>query len=230
MHLVGYGIDSLLKIQPGLRLAPSSGDSIRVTGRLRFKRFASGFETIEDNYELEILVPPAFPEEVPLVWETGGRIPADWHRNPGKTLCLGSPTAVRLMTVQAGTMDEFVKVLVEPYLYQRSYFEKHQEFPFGELDHGIKGVLKEFMDRFEISEELAAASMVFLTSLRKRVANKRPCPCGVGQPLGRCFHHWKINKLRKVLGRKWFREQFQQIEEWQRLEGGVPPRKDVSSG
>lgn len=220
MMLPGHGIDSLLKVQPGLRLAPSKDDSIRITGRLRFKRIADGFLEIEDNYELEIVVPPTFPEEVPLVWETGGRIPKDWHRNPGGTLCLGSPTVVRLRTIQAGTVDEFVQDMVEPYLYQRSYFERHRLLPFGELDHGLKGVLKDFMDRFEFSDELAAGSMVFLTSLRKRVANKKPCPCGVGEPLGRCQHHWKVNELREVLGRKWFREQFRQIEEWRRGKPG----------
>lgn len=218
MHLVGHGIEHLLKSHPGLRLAPSSDDSIRVTGRLRFIAYAREFETIEDNYELEMSVPPSFPKEVPLVWEIGGRIPMDWHRNPDKSLCLGSPTAVRLMAIEAGNMVKFVEILVVPYLYQRSYFEKYQEFPLGELDHGQKGVVKDFMDRFGTSEEPAAASMVFLASLRRRVANKRPCPCGLGKPLGRCWHRWKINELRETLGRGWFKEQFRQIEEWRRLE------------
>ena len=224
-----HGIDALLKIQPGLRLAPSNDDSIRVAGRLRFHRIASGFEAIEDNYEIEISIPAAFPEEMPLVWETAGRIPADWHRNPGGTLCLASPTAVRLKTIQAGTIDKFVEELVEPYLYQRSYFEKHQEIPLGELDHGVKGVLKDFMDRFQIHGDSAAATMVYLTSLRKRVANKRSCPCGIGVPLGRCFHHWKVNKFREALGRKWFKEQFRQIEEWRRVEGGTSTNQPLNS-
>jgi len=227
MHLVGHGIDSLLTTHPGLRLAPSRDESIRVTGRIRFTAFINGFETIEDNYELEISIPPAFPEEVPLVLETGGRIPQDWHRNPGKSLCLGSPTTVRLMTIRAKTMDNFVKVLVVPYLYKRSYFERHQTVPMGELDHGMKGVLKEFVDLFGTSEDQAAMSMVFLTSLRRRVANKRPCPCGVGKPLGRCKHRWKINELRKELGRGWFKNQFRQIEEWRLRGQGAQSGKDA---
>ena len=227
MHLVGHGIDSLLTTHPGLRLAPSRDESIRVTGRIRFTAFINGFETIEDNYELEISIPPAFPEEVPLVLETGGRIPQDWHRNPGKSLCLGSPTTVRLMAIRAKTMDNFVKVLVVPYLYKRSYFERHQTVPMGELDHGMKGVLKEFVDLFGTSEDQAAMSMVFLTSLRRRVANKRPCPCGVGKPLGRCKHRWKINELRKELGRGWFKNQFRQIEEWRLRGQGAQSGKDA---
>lgn len=218
----GRGIDSLLKTHPGLRLAPSPGDSIRITGRLRFVRAAPGFETIEDNYELVMSVPADFPGAVPLVWETGGRIPFDWHRNPDKTLCLGSPTAVMLMTIESGTMDRFVEALVVPYLYQRSYFERHQVFPFGELDHGQKGVLQDFMDRFDLRDESAAVKMVFLTSLRRRVANKKSCPCGSGERLGRCQHRWKVNGLRLTLGRSWFRNQVRRIEAWRRREGGSP--------
>lgn len=218
----GRGIDSLLKAHPGLRLAPSPGDSIRIVGRLRFTASAHGFETIEDNYELAMSVPAAFPGKVPLVWETGGRIPFDWHRNPDKTLCLGSPTAVMLITVKSETIDRFVEALVVPYLYQRSYFERYQVFPFGELGHGLKGVLQDFMDRFGVSDESASEAMVFRASLRRRVANKRPCPCGSGETLGRCQHHWKVNELRRTLGRPWFRNQVRQIEEWRRREAGSP--------
>jgi hypothetical protein len=109
-------------------------------------------------------------------------------------------------------MDKFVEILVVPYLYQHSFFEKHGQMPLGELDHGIKGVLKDFQERFQVGDEKAAAGMVFLASLRRRVANKRPCPCGAGKRLGRCWHHRKVNEFRNTLGRGWFKGQFQEIE------------------
>lgn len=212
MDLEQHGIGALFRIHPGLRLAPSPDDSIRIVGRLRFNRTFPGKEAIDDNYELKISVPSGFPNAVPLVWESGGRIPQEWHRNPGMSLCLGTPTAIRLRTLEVGTMDKFVEVLVVPYLYQHSYYENYGEMPFGELDHGIKGVLRDFQDRFAVGDENAARGMVFLASLRRRVANKWPCPCGVGMRLGRCWHRWKVNAFRKAAGRGWSRVQFREIE------------------
>jgi hypothetical protein len=45
---------------------------------------------------------------------------------------------------------------------------------------------------------------VRLAALRRREANKHPCPCGSGRRLGRC-HNRRVNHLRGRLGRSWFR-------------------------
>ena len=210
------GIDALLETHPGLRRVPTADDSAKIIGRFRFTADAPGLEVIEDNYLLEIVVPAWFPKAVPLVREIGGRIPSDWHRNPSGALCLGSPTEVKLKAAECGTLGKFLELLVVPFLYGRSFYERHHEMPFGELDHGVDGVLKDFRSRFGVAEDKAAMAMVILAGLRKRVANKRPCPCGGGKRLGRCSHHGKVNALRKILGRAWFRSQLKQIQEWLR--------------
>jgi hypothetical protein len=40
--------------------------------------------------------------------------------------------------------------------------------------------------------------------MKKRQANKLPCPCNSGRRVGQC-HHLEINRLRNKLGRSWFR-------------------------
>jgi len=47
------------------------------------------------------------------------------------------------------------------------------------------------------------AEFARLTAMKKRQANKHPCPCGGGKRLGRC-HHSSVNNLREQLGRGWF--------------------------
>ena len=49
-----------------------------------------------------------------------------------------------------------------------------------------------------------------LTGMKKRVANKHPCPCGSGRRLGRC-HCRRVNHLRRTIGRTWFRAEYQRV-------------------
>src|SRR5207302_8547551 len=46
-------------------------------------------------------------------------------------------------------------------------------------------------------------SVLCLLSMKKRRANKLPCPFGTGMRLG-CCHNRKLNMLREKLGRGWF--------------------------
>jgi hypothetical protein len=54
--------------------------------------------------------------------------------------------------------------------------------------------------------------MLRLIGMKRRVANKRPCPCGSGLRAGKC-HHRILNRLRQELGRQWCREQAEWILE-----------------
>ena len=49
-----------------------------------------------------------------------------------------------------------------------------------------------------------------LTGMKKRVANKHPCPCGSGRRLGRC-HCRRVNHLRRTIGRTWFQAEYQRV-------------------
>ena len=166
-----------------------------------------GLERIDDAYEVEITIPPAFPRELPLVKETAGRIPKSFHTNDDGSLCLGSPVRQHLGLTKSPTLPGFVKNCVIPYLYGFSYREKHGRLPFGELDHGMKGIRSDFAELFGVKSHEAAVKMVELAGMKKRDANKRPCPCGSGRRLGMC-HNRRVNALRIQLGRIWFREQY----------------------
>jgi len=108
------------------------------------------------------------------------------------------------------TLLTFIRKCVIPFLYGFSYFQKHGVLPFGELAHGLKGIRQDYASLFEVSNERAAEEMVRLASMKKRYANKRPCPCGSRRRVGKC-HNRKINRLRRQLGRSWFREEYRRL-------------------
>lgn len=204
-RLKRWHLDALREKYTGLRLAPTETGNTRIAGPIRFCAQPKGNEVIEDEYEVEILVPPRFPEELPAVRETAGRISSSYaHRNRDGTLCLGAPTALRLRISDRSPLLSFVEKCVIPTLYGQSYFERHGILPFGELKHGSDGIREDLAALFGVDDEDAAIEFAKLAALRKRVANKRPCACRSGKRLGRC-HHRRVNMLRERLQRQWFR-------------------------
>lgn len=207
-----WKLDDLLLAYPDLSLRPIVNGVVRLAGTLAFSADAKGLERIDDAYEVEITVPSGFPRQLPLVKETAGRIPTNFHSNDDGSLCLGSPVRQHLELTKNPTLPGFVKFCVIPYLYGFSYREKHGQLPFGELDHGMKGIRQDFAELFGVKAHEAAVRMVGLAGMKRPPANKRPCPCGSGRRLGKC-HNRNANVLRKQLGRPWCRQQYRWLTE-----------------
>jgi hypothetical protein len=203
-RFVRWRLEELLAKYPGLRLVSGPSGSVRLAGVFAFVAEAPSREQISDEYHIEIDVPESFPQQLPSIKETQGRIPADFHKLEGGALCLGAPTRLLLIARESVSLPRFVDRCVVPYLYGRSYFEKYRTMPFGELEHGAAGIRNDFASLFGVEDRKAAAEFVRLTSMRRRQANKARCPCGSLRRLGRC-HNRRVNNLRTRLGRKWFR-------------------------
>jgi hypothetical protein len=195
---------------------PKVNGQLRIKGVLPFKAEADGLERIEDEYLVDIVVPPSFPRDLPAVTETAGRIPRRFHTNPDRSLCLGSPTRQRLALGHSQTLSTFVEQVLIPYLYGFSFRERHNFLPFGELAHDKEGLIEDFANLFGETEDWSVLEMVRLTGLKKRHANKQPCPCGSGRRVGKC-HHLRLNALRNQLGRRWFHDQYS----WLQRKGNV---------
>lgn len=205
-----WRLAELLRLFPELSVEPVVNGLMRIVGGLTFSLQYQDLECIADSYTISIEIPEEFPRRLPIVRETDGRIPKNFHIDPDGTLCLGSPTRLQLALGDAPTLPRYVKKSVLPFLYSFSYFQRHGVLPFGQLDHGSTGIRDDYANLFGVTSEHAAQEMVRLASLRKRHANKYLCPCGTLFRVGRC-HHRRINRLRSQLGRLWFRGEYQSL-------------------
>lgn len=202
-------IAELLARYDGLRLLPSIGMTTRIAGSLTFRAEGRTTPSIEDSYEVRIEVPHEFPERMALAWETGGRIPATYHKLDNAALCLGSRVRLRLQTAGSHSVLRFIERCVIPYLYGYSHFLKTGKMPFGELDHGELGSLQDLASLL-CMEMGPAIPYCVLATMKRRRANKQPCPCGSGHRLGRC-HNRKVNMLRDRVGRLVLMKEMQTI-------------------
>lgn len=208
-----WELPTLLKDYPGLSLRACHTSAVRIEGVLEFAAAPSNREAITDRYDIRIHVPESFPRAVPAVYELAGRIPSTFHTNPDRTLCLGSPFRLAQLLNEAPTLPGFVESCLIPYLYGFSFREKYGVLPFGELAHGVRGVLNEYRCIFGLSDDNACIEMIHLGSMKKREANQRNCPCGSGRRLGKC-HNRVLNSLREQLGRPWFQSEYTSLSKF----------------
>lgn len=206
-----WGLDELLDRHPGLSRRPSRSGELVVAGTLDYRTEHPSLGAIEDAFTIELRIPAVFPRVVPRVRELDGRVPADFHRVLNGDLCLGSPLRLQLILSKNPTLVGFVGKCVVPYLVGFNVFERTGEMPFGELAHGNRGLFDEYKQIFGVRADSACVQFLHLLSLRKRVANKRPCPCGSGRRLGKC-HNRQANSLRKVASRFHYRSLAAQLK------------------
>jgi hypothetical protein len=186
--------------QPGLILAPSLSSDVLIEGDLWCHRVGPDDVVIDDHYAVKIEVPRQFPRALPRVFETEGRVPQTFHRNPDKSLCLGSPIAIRFAIEEEPTVGGFIDRVIIPYLYSHAYFIRYDAMPFGELAHGSQGLEEDVRRLFCLPGGTNAEEFLRLASLKRRHANKHRCPCRSGVRVGRC-HAAAVHHARSRFGR-----------------------------
>lgn len=201
-----WQLERFLDCHPDLHVSFLPQCGLRIEGDLVFSAASEGFARLEDAFSIRLEVTADFPRSIPRVFEIAERIPKNYHHLSDGSLCLGSPLRQRILMAQAPTLCGFVNLLLIPYLYNRSYFEKHEVLPIGELDHGAPGLVSDYEAIFRVKGVKACIGMLDQLGLHKRHANKRPCPCGSGRRLGRC-HNFVLNPLRRMAPRSEFRHQ-----------------------
>jgi hypothetical protein len=202
------GLEEFLKDYPKMRIAPLKNSSFMLSGEFEFSVPRTNLPHVADSYALKIEVPNSFPQVAPLVTETGNKIPRDdkHHVNSDHTLCLGSPLRLLWKSKRAPTLVGFAEECLVPYLYSISHKLQYGTFPFGELEHGKPGVISDYMDLFGLKSREQVLRALELLGMKKRLANKKPCPCGCGRRLGACKYHAKMVELRKLASSSWFRQ------------------------
>ena len=198
---------------PKMRLEPICSDTLTLSGQFDFTATFSEVGTVTDSYLLQIDIPVGFPKLVPSVTETGKRIPChgEFHVNSDRTLCLGSPLRLRQRLARNPTLCGFTGGCLIPYLFAVSHkLVNGGDMVFDELRHGNLGKLDDYAEMFGLSSHQQTVDALRLLGIKKRLANKRPCPCGCGKRLGVCRLQMTLAPFRKLAPCRWFRSEIPQ--------------------
>ena len=208
-------VNEFLEEHNEMSLIPHRGNGLLLKGKFKFKAKYKYYPEIEDNFKLEIIIPNNYPNEFPKIREIDKRIPRNgkFHINSNDdTLCLGSPIRLLGNIKKDISLIGFATNCLIPFLYSASYKMRYGgKFPIGELDHGENGILNDYCDLFDLSTHSQAKEALYLLGIKKRLANKKKCPCGCNKRLGACKFHFKLNKFRKVVPVSWFRKHLESL-------------------
>ena len=189
-----------------MALRPRRTPGLTLQGTFELRALVVGME-ISDEFQLRIDVPESFPHDPPLVEEIGEKIPrtGGYHVNPDRSLCLGSPLRLRAIINRTPSLLAYVNDCLIPYLAAVSHkLKTGEEFLFGELKHGAEGELDDYASLFEVANRSQAHDVIRALARKRRIANKRPCPCRCGRRLGRCALHQRMLPFRRLASRRWF--------------------------
>ncbi|HOP48320.1 MAG TPA: hypothetical protein PK874_11730 [Desulfobacteraceae bacterium] len=167
-----------------------------------------GYEAIQETYKLRIIFPDRYPRSLPQVTEIGNRIPrnSDHHTYENGSFCLGSEIKLKSILFEHPSIIDFIKRILDPFLYAISYKLRYDLYPYGELDHGEDGLIDDYQRFFNVADKASVLQVLRALGMRKREANKLLCPCGCGQRIGKCDFRFKLQRWRRLERRHWFRE------------------------
>ncbi len=208
-------LGEFLQKYPLMALRPSTGNKLLLRGTFGFTAAHEAAGVIMDRFELSIVIPLATPTEIPTVFETGGRIPktSEYHVNGSDgSLCLGSPMQLRICLRENRCLVGFAEKCLIPYLYAISYkIFNGGPMLFGELAHGSQGIFQDYARILGVQSHDQVLNSLYLLGMKKRRANKLPCPCRCGKRVGVCRFNQVIAKLREVELRGWYRSQHNEL-------------------
>lgn len=208
------GLRQFLEEYRGMSIAPIINNDICLRGKFRFIANISGNEELEDSYKLEIVIPSDFPKAIPTVKEVGGKIPqnGDFHVNPDGSLCLGSPMRL-LETIQKyPSLVGFAEKCIVPYLYAVSYKKQKQgKFVFGELKHGVVGVIDDYKKLFGMDSVKDVYDILYILASNKHNVKTMACPCGCGKKLKKCSFNNRIKEMRRLASQSWYEQHLKEL-------------------
>lgn len=196
---------AFLQAYPGMAVAPAKGGATVLAGTFAFKASWEGVE-VKDSYDLRMEL-MAYPEFLPKVFETGGRIPRsiDEHifEHSGE-LCLGSELRLRQTLGSKLSLVTFADRCVVPFLYAATRRRSEGRFVLGELKHGSAGLYDDYQAILGLESESAVCAALRILATKPKAADRHPCPCGCGRRLIHCEFRNRINELRCIAPRKVF--------------------------
>jgi hypothetical protein len=142
-----------------------------------------------EKYDVKIALYDQYPNVLPMIWETGGKITrtADWHVNNNGSLCVGTDVC-QYHTLAAGiTLLDWIEKLAIPYLANHKLKLDKGNYSNVERSHGWMGVYEEYAELFNISSKNKLLERLRLCSDRAEMSRNISCFCGSGRKYKRCY-------------------------------------------
>jgi hypothetical protein len=156
-----------------------------------------------DHYTIELGLARNHPAVLPIVRETGGRIPhhEDRHINAADGVaCVLIPDERWRFWPSGAPLLKFLIGPLHSFFLAQTMVEEGEPWPFGQWAHGPKGIFQFYRELLQTSNLRVISTYLDYLSA-KRVKGHWPCPCKSGRRLRDC-HFKQVQNLRDKIARK----------------------------
>ena len=189
-------ITALVAEQPLLTVSKTE-ENVLISGKYKICNQIND-EVFEDYFALEISIPDSFPNDIPRVKTTDGRIRANNYKEhvySNSEFCLETNTAMAAHLQDAPSLRGFLTKFLDTYLCGFLYYRKHKRLPFGEHRHGGLGLLDYYCELFE-TRDIKVAFALLDCLVNRKLKGHIQCPCQSGMRYRNC-HRQTINELKE---------------------------------
>ena len=166
-----------------------------ISGDISFKRDYEGYE-ISDTYSIRIYLEKKGLSILPKVISISNKIRNiakkynmkldDLHINTDGSFCLAIQDKEEQSFQNGFTIQEFFNNILEPFLFQMSYFDRKGKFPWGEYAHGRLGYIELYAENeVSLDKVLSFFDNREITSLVLK-NRQSECLCGSGKKMRKC--------------------------------------------
>jgi len=159
-----------------------------------------------DSYDIQIAL-RGFPNGVPVVYETEGRIPRkdDRHTYNSGELCLTTePNMEIYLKSMVKTIEDFINFLVVPFLQNNSYYELKRGYKFDEYTH------EPFGSTYETYRDILGVTNIQLLirtlEQRLKIRPNEKCYCQSNIKIKNCSDHSSRYKKFRLLSKERLRK------------------------
>lgn len=151
---------------------------------------------ILSRFLIGIEFPRDFPDSVPILRETGGRIPwhADRHVNSANGEACPIVPEEWLIRQDHDSILAFLDGPVRNFFLGQLAVESGAPWPFGERLHGVDGLIESYGELLGTTDKKAVRRYLDCLS-KEHLKGHWDCPCGSGERLRNC-HLEMVNALR----------------------------------
>ena len=156
-------------------------------------------ETLLDRFLIETQFPDDYPESLPIVRETGGRIPrtVDFHMSKSGEACLFLPDERWWVFPPGSTFLDFLNGPVRNFFLGQALIQTGQSWPFGQWAHGANGILEFYGGLLDTNNPETIGR--YLECLSKPTLKGHwDCPCGSGKRLRHCHLNQVLDLRSKI--------------------------------
>jgi hypothetical protein len=136
---------------------------------------------IEDSYSVKVVWPEGKNIKYPTVHETGNRLELiakklgkeakDLHQFSNRSLCLASPMKLWRTFSTEFLLKTYIEDFLIPFLFAQSYYAEKQEWLWGDLEHGYKGLLQWLGGQNKYDDTDLHGTYLYLNSLSDEEKN-----------------------------------------------------------